>query len=152
MQTFDTNTAPLMENASELEPDFRIRVGFPSHSATGSASTATVLFELEPGARLATHTDSAEELLLVLEGTGEATVGDETGVLTAGPVAVVPALVPHAIRSVGESTLRVLGFFSSSTVVSTFEHPPFEGGPQVFVAGAPIELAAPLEEATTIAV
>ena len=32
---------------SELEPDFRIRVGFPSHSATGSASTATVLFELE---------------------------------------------------------------------------------------------------------
>ena len=55
------------------------RVGFPVHSATGTASTATVLFELDPGAELPIHTDSAEELLIIVQGTAEARVGDEVG-------------------------------------------------------------------------
>jgi len=41
----------------------------------------------------------------------------------------------------------VLGFFSAPTVVSTFDEPVAAGGPQVFVIGAPIQIAAPLEEA-----
>jgi hypothetical protein len=38
-------------------------------------------------------------------------------------MAVVPAMVPHALRNVGDETLRVVGFFSSSTVMSTFDQP-----------------------------
>jgi quercetin dioxygenase-like cupin family protein len=151
VQTFDLYSTPLMEVESELEPDFRIRVGFPIQSAAGTASTATVLFELEPGACLARHTDSAEELLFVLAGSGEASVGEETAPVSAGQVALVPAMVPHGVRNTGDSTLRVLGFFSSSTVVSAFERPVAEGGPQLFVVGAPMPLAVPLEEASTIA-
>src|SRR4051794_41533426 len=75
MQTFDIDTFNLMTMA----PGFR--VGFPIHSATGSASTATVLFELDPGAELGVHTDSAEELLVIVQGTGEARIGDEVGVV-----------------------------------------------------------------------
>ena len=56
-----------------------LRVNFPVHSATGTASTATVLFELDPGAELGVHTDSAEELLIILQGTAEARIGDEVG-------------------------------------------------------------------------
>ena len=40
----------------------------------------------------------------------------------------------------------MLGFFSAPTLVATFDEPVAPGGPQVFVIGAPIEIAAPLEE------
>src|SRR3954454_11716614 len=125
MQAFNTNTYPLIERAPGL------RVGFPVHSATGTASTATVLFELDPGAVLPVHCDSAEELLVILQGPGEARVGDEVGQISANQVAVVPPMAPHGLRNTGDEVLRVLGTFSASTVVSTFEQPIVEGGPHV---------------------
>ena len=123
-----------------------MRVAFPHSSAVGTASTATVYFELEPGSHLGSHQDSAEELLLVIEGEGEATVGDETVPATEGAILTVPAMVLHDIRNVGSGPLRVLGFFSASTVVATFDEPAAPDGPQVFVIGAPVRIAVPLGE------
>ena len=123
-----------------------LRVSFPFHSATGTASTAAVLFELDPGHELGVHTDSAEELLVVVQGTAEARVGDEVGRLNTHQVALVPPMVSHGLRNVGEGVLRVFGTFSSSTVVSTFEEPFEAGGPQVFVIGAPMPVALPVAE------
>jgi quercetin dioxygenase-like cupin family protein len=122
------------------------RVGFPLHSATGTASTATVLFELDPGAELPMHTDSAEELLVVVAGTAEARVDNEIGRLEAHQVALVRAMAPHGVRNIGDEVLRVLGTFSSSTVVSTFEEPFEPGGPRLFVIGAPMRVALALDE------
>jgi quercetin dioxygenase-like cupin family protein len=119
---------------------------FPIHSLTGAASTAAVMIELEPGAELPRHTDSAEELLIVLEGVAEATVGDEVGRLEPHQVALVPAMVPHGLRNVGHETLRVFGTFTSSTVVATFEQSMGPDCLQVFVIGAPAPIALPLEE------
>ena len=124
-----------------------LRVSFPLHSATGTASTATVLFELDPGVELPVHTDSAEELLIILQGTAEARVGDEVGRLDAHQVGLVPPMAPHGLRNIGEDVLRVLGTFSASTVVSTFEQPFEDGGPQVLVIGSPVPMGARLEEA-----
>jgi quercetin dioxygenase-like cupin family protein len=123
-----------------------LRVSFPLSSATGTASTATVLFELDPGVELPVHTDSAEELLVIVQGTAEARVGDEVGRLERHQVALVPPMAPHGVRNVGDDVLRVLGTFSSSTVVSTFEEPFEPGGPRVFVIGAPLPVALQLEE------
>jgi quercetin dioxygenase-like cupin family protein len=150
MHLVDLDSLDLVERTSELDPTIRVRVGFPHSSAVGTASTATVYFELEPGAHLGLHQDSAEELLLLLEGEGEATVGEETGRAEAGSVVTVPAMVPHDIRNVGDGPLRVLGFFSASTVVATFDEPPAPGGPQVFVIGAPIRVAVPLAEPVAV--
>jgi quercetin dioxygenase-like cupin family protein len=122
-----------------------LMVSFPFHSAMGTASTAAVWLTFEPGAELAEHCDSAEELLYAVEGAVEASVGGETGELRAGEVALVPAMVRHSIRNVGDTTARVLGFFSSSTNIATFTEPMGPGGPQVMAIGAPIPLAAPLE-------
>jgi quercetin dioxygenase-like cupin family protein len=119
---------------------------FPIQSAAGAASTATVMIEIEPGGELPRHTDSAEELLLVLEGVAEATIGDETGRLERHQVALVPAMEPHGLRNVGHETLRVFGTFSSSTVVATFEEPMGPDRLQVFVVGGPALIAVPLEE------
>jgi quercetin dioxygenase-like cupin family protein len=113
----------LMEVWYEDDPTMRLRVNFPFFLGTGTKSTAVVYFEIEPGYRLGTHTDSAEEILLILEGAAEVSLGDERGRLSAGEMALVPAMVPHGLRNVGEETVRVAGFFSSNVVVSTFDRP-----------------------------
>jgi quercetin dioxygenase-like cupin family protein len=128
---------------AELDDRGAMKVGFPLSSSTGTASTAVVLLEFEPGGELAVHTDSAEELLLVIEGTAEGTVGDEVGRVEAGDIVLVPALAPHGLRNIGDGLLRVVGFFSSSTNVAVFEKP-LPTGDQVVVIGAPQPMAAPL--------
>jgi len=140
MIVFDTDSFELTPMAPGL------RVSFPVHSANGTASTATVLFELDPGATLATHTDSAEELLVILQGTADAWIGDEVGRLEKNQVGLVPPMAPHGLTNIGDDVLRVLGTFSASTVVSTFEVPFGDDGPQVVVIGSPVILAGRLEE------
>lgn len=115
----------------EDDPTMRIKVNFPFFLGTGTKSTAVVYFEIEPGFRLGTHTDSAEEILLILQGEAEVSLGDEEGRLSAGEMALVPAMVPHGMRNVGDETVRVVGFFSSNVVVSTFDQPMMPFGQRV---------------------
>jgi quercetin dioxygenase-like cupin family protein len=122
--------------SSETDDTRRIRVDFPISSAVGAASTAVVYFELDPGEHTGMHTDSAEEIVLILSGTVEATVGAERGELAAGGLGLVPALVPHDVRNIGDETVRVVGFFSSGTVVSVFEDPLMPAGRRV--VGTPV--------------
>jgi quercetin dioxygenase-like cupin family protein len=121
----------LMEVWYEDDPTMRVKVNFPFFLGTGTKSTAVVYFEIEPGHRLGTHTDSAEEILLVLEGTAEVSLGEEQGRLSAGEMALVPAMEPHGLRNAGEDTVRVAGFFSSNVVVSTFDQPMMPFGQRV---------------------
>ena len=101
----------------------RLRVDFPISNSVGSESTAVVYFKIEPGHYLPTHTDSAEEILYIVTGTARAQVGDEEGIVRAGDLAVIPALVPHGLANIGEDTVEVVGFFSDSHIVSEFEAP-----------------------------
>jgi mannose-6-phosphate isomerase-like protein (cupin superfamily) len=146
MQTIDLSTVETMEIASALDPARRLRVAFPISSATGTAASASVYFELDSGTHVGVHTDSSEELLVILEGAGEGLVGDERARVRAGQVVVVPAMVRHDITNTGEGPLRVLGTFAGSTVVAAFEEPLAPGGPQVFVIGGPMPIMLPLEE------
>jgi quercetin dioxygenase-like cupin family protein len=121
----------LMEAWYEDDPTMRVKVNFPLFLGTGTKNTAVVYFELEPGHRLGRHTDSAEEILLVLDGMAEVSLGDEQGQISAGEMAVVPAMVPHGLRNVGDETARFVGFFSSNVVVSTFDQPLMPFGQRV---------------------
>jgi quercetin dioxygenase-like cupin family protein len=123
MQAVQIDELELFEGWSQSDTEMRVRAGFPISSGTGTKSTAVVYFELEPGEHLGSHTDSAEEILFIVAGKGEATIGDEHVTAEAGTLAVVPALVPHSVKNIGEETLRVVGFFSSSTVLSVFDEP-----------------------------
>jgi quercetin dioxygenase-like cupin family protein len=126
MQAIQTDRLELVAFSEASDPDNVVRAAWPIYRDTGAASTAVVLFELDPGMRLPTHTDSAEEVLVVLEGDVEATIGTERGRLAAGGMAVVPSMVEHGLRNVGETPARVAGVFPSNTVVAVFEHD-FEG-------------------------
>jgi quercetin dioxygenase-like cupin family protein len=129
----------LMEVWYENDPAVRSKVNFPFFLGTGTKNTAVVYFEIEPGYRLGTHTDSAEEILLILEGEAEVSLGDEQGRLSAGEIAVVPAMVPHGLRNVGDGRVRVAGFFSSNVIVSTFDQPMMSFGQRI--VGTPPVLA-----------
>jgi quercetin dioxygenase-like cupin family protein len=142
MQTVNLDLVQLEENTTSGGP---IRVAFPLHSAVGTQSTSAVLFELQPGSMLARHTDSAEEVLHVLDGEGEAEIGDERAFVRTGDVTVIPAMVAHSVRNVGRTPLRVLGVFSSSTVVATFDEPLAPDGPQVMVIGTPLPIGVALD-------
>jgi quercetin dioxygenase-like cupin family protein len=121
MQTVDINALKTFEAWYENDPEVRVRAEFPFTAATGNATTSMVYFEIEPGHRLGTHTDSAEEIVVVLQGTVEATLGDERGQLSAGGAVLIPAMVPHGVRNIGNETARCIGFFSAAGVESVFD-------------------------------
>lgn len=140
MQTADLNTLELGEAWYEHDPAMRIRVNFPFYAATGNEDSSVVYFEIEPGHYLGTHTDSAEEILLILAGTVEASLGDERGELAAGQMALIPAMVPHGVRNIGAEPARCVGFFAAATVVSTFDQPMMPFG-QAVVGTPPVAAA-----------
>jgi len=123
MQTADLSNLEMLDAWYEDDPAMRISVNFPFSAATGNESSAVVYFEIEPGRYLGTHTDSAEEILLILAGTVVASLGEETGRLAAGQAALIPAMVPHGLRNTGQETARCVGFFAAAMVESTFDRP-----------------------------
>ena len=92
MHTSDFNDLELLDAWYEQDPAMHIRVTFPFFAATGNERSSVVYFEIDPGHYLGTHTDSAEEIVLDLAGTVEARLGDETGRLSAGQAALIPAM------------------------------------------------------------
>jgi mannose-6-phosphate isomerase-like protein (cupin superfamily) len=56
----------------------------------------------------------------------------------AGDLAVIPAMVPHSLVNVGSEPVKVVGFFSESEIVSTFEEPMQPMGQAVLTQGAPV--------------
>jgi len=114
-------------NLNELEfhtgtiagnPEVEARFAFPMFWATGNASTAVLCVELDPGKGGPPHVDMPEEVLLVKQGEVEIKIGEERAVFGPGDLVLVPAMVPHAFRNVGETRARIVGFFSSNTVLA----------------------------------
>jgi quercetin dioxygenase-like cupin family protein len=121
MLTVQTQKLELTHYRSDEDDTRRIDADWPIHRDRGTTSTAVVYFELAPGKRLGTHRDSAEEVLVVLEGEVEAVVGDQRRRLAAGGMAVVPAMASHDVLCAGDVPAKVAGVFPSNTVVSVFE-------------------------------
>ena len=138
MQTASTPRLELNEAWLENDPRQRVRVAFPINKATGAEHTAVVYFEVAPGERLGSHTDSAEEILYIVAGEGLAELGDERGPVRAGDLAVIPAMVPHGIINTGTETLKVVGFFCESEITSEFEAPLQPMGQATVTMGVPV--------------
>lgn len=118
------NDLSVDEHWIEGESHKRLRAVFPLLGrGPENEESSVVYFELEPGNELEWHTDSAEELLFIVQGRLEVSVGDEKGIVEGPCFAIVPTLVPHGMRNVGSETAKVAGFFTSRYTVSEFEKP-----------------------------
>jgi quercetin dioxygenase-like cupin family protein len=127
MNAVNVNDLELQEVASATDPTVLTRFNFPVYAATGATNCAVVYFEVEPGKRLASHHDGAEEVLFIAQGEGIATIGNESGRVRAGDLAVIPAWVPHGVENTGDVTLKVVGFFGAATLTHLFAEPLFPG-------------------------
>jgi quercetin dioxygenase-like cupin family protein len=126
----------LTEYWCEGDPTLRGRLSLPMHTGNGAASCAVTYFEHEPGEHHGRHTDSAEEVVLVLNGEADMTAGDERMRLAADGIALVPATVPHDLRNAGQGRLLVVGFFSSAAVISHFDETLAPFGRSMLTLGA----------------
>ena len=71
------------------------------------------LNSFEPGQEHAPHAHAGQDkLYVVLEGSGEVQVGDQTEVLSAGDAAFAPSGVMHSIRNPGPHRLVVMAILS----------------------------------------
>jgi quercetin dioxygenase-like cupin family protein len=123
MTTVNLNELELNEFTAKEDALQHCLATFPLVGAHGSEKIATVYFELLPGENLGTHTDSAEELLVVLSGDVEITVNGEKELASDSSIALVPKLAPHDIRNRGTRKARVLGVFGGTNhIVATFEN------------------------------
>ena len=68
-----------------------------------------------PGYSTGTHSHPYMEVVTVIEGTGEAWIGDETTAAAIGPgtTIVAPPNTPHGFRNTGSSPLRTYGVHAS---------------------------------------
>jgi quercetin dioxygenase-like cupin family protein len=128
---------PLSQGWFDSDERVRFRAGFALHGGIGARSSSVVVIDLDPGAVLGEHTDSPEEVLLVLQGDVGITVGNVSTRAKHGQIVVVPPMTPHAIRNLGRVRARMLGFFPSATVVTEFAEPVQPLGHQVLFMGKP---------------
>jgi quercetin dioxygenase-like cupin family protein len=123
MTTANLDTAEMLEAWVEGDPSVRCKLGFLIGSHNGSTSSTSLLFEIAPGYAAPTHQDSADEIAVILQGSGEVTIGDQTVSVNAGDMALLPRMVPHGVRNAGQETMRILTFLPAATVANVFEKP-----------------------------
>ena len=108
------------------------RLAMPISAETGSPNTLVYL-EVDPGKRIAPHTHTADEVFVVLEGSGIVTAGEERWQAEAGAIAVAPAFVSHSWENTGSETLKLVGFLGANVLISEFEAPVAPFGTARFV-------------------
>lgn len=122
MKSINLNQLDLNEFVGVTDPKQRCKATFPLFGSNGASKLAAVYVELEQGDFLGNHVDSAEELLIVLEGKVQISVGKDLTLAEAGHIVVVPEMMTHNIMNTGSSKARVLGVFGGvNQIVATFE-------------------------------
>ena len=74
--TAQINEPDSVEFSAQAGPNIGPRLGLALSPANGTATTIVDTLDLAPGKRSDRHTHSIEEVVLVLGGTAEMTVGD----------------------------------------------------------------------------
>jgi quercetin dioxygenase-like cupin family protein len=130
--------APVLEELELAEfsvgddPSAQARLALPISAETGSASTVVYL-EVDPGKQIPPHTHSADEIFVVLQGTGIVTAGEDRWEASAGAMAVAPAFARHGWENTGSETLKLVGYLNSNVLITEFEEPVAPFGAASFV-------------------
>src|ERR1044071_1897979 len=110
------NTMAIVENQRAAEIPWRagyrrFTLAGPEQGVACSASLSVI----EPGAGAPTHFhNTADEVIIVLEGALEMWIGDERQLVGAEHTVSLPAGVPHGFRAVGPGPTRFLPFLPQS--------------------------------------
>ena len=75
-----------------------------------------IVEEIAPGDRIPLHTHPISEVIVILEGDPEVTLGDETRTLGPGGIVFIPAGTPHRTRNGTTSPVRIHAMFPSERI------------------------------------
>lgn len=75
-----------------------------------------IVEEIAPGDRIPLHTHPISEVIVILEGSAEVTLGDDTRHVDSGTVVFIPAGTPHGTRNVGTAPIRLHAMFPSEQI------------------------------------
>jgi quercetin dioxygenase-like cupin family protein len=132
MFAFQLNELKLDHESIENDSSQRWRSQLPLLEYPEIESFSVVYFEVDPGEELALHTHDADEIIVLLNGSGECRVGDETVQLSTYGMVFVPANAPHGIRNTGDEMTRVFGVFPTRSTDAVFDHPVMPHGVRIF--------------------
>ena len=75
-----------------------------------------IVEEIAPGDRIPLHTHPINEVIAILEGTPEVTLGEDTREVGPGTIVFIPAGTPHGTRNAGTSAIRLHAMFPSEQI------------------------------------
>lgn len=75
-----------------------------------------IVEEIPPGDRIPLHTHPINEVIVIVDGTPEVTLGAETRELAAGAVVFVPAGTPHRTRNATSAPVHLYAMFPSERI------------------------------------
>jgi quercetin dioxygenase-like cupin family protein len=117
----ETEGAPAVEVWQDYDPSMRFVAVFPVTQAQGTTSSTVAYYIFEPGRHSSLHSDNAEEVIYCADGSGEVFVSGKQVKLEPGEFVVIPQGVQHDIYAYGDVELRLLSFFPTAVVESTFQ-------------------------------
>ena len=70
-----------------------------SKIVTKNKNGSTTLFSFDKGQNLSEHTTPFDAIAMIIDGTCEITIANETNVLSEGQMIIMPANIPHALEA-----------------------------------------------------
>ena len=115
---------PRTEVWAEDEPAVKWAGAFAVYGGHGGATaSSTIVYEIEPGARLGWHTDATEETQYIIAGTGVLYMEDgSTYPVGPGSIFVLPTPIRHDLANTGTETLRAVAFFAAAMFTQNFDN------------------------------
>ena len=114
---------PAVEVWQDYDPSQRFVAVFPVTEDKGAVASTAGYYIFEPGRHSGLHADSAEELIYCADGVGEVFVSGKQVKLEPGEFVVIPEGVQHDVYAYGGTELRLLSYFPTAVVESTFQDP-----------------------------
>ena len=75
-----------------------------------------IVEEIAPGDRIPLHTHPINEVIVILEGSAEVTLGDDAKRVGPDSVVFIPAGTPHGTRNTGTTPIRLHAMFPSEQI------------------------------------
>jgi quercetin dioxygenase-like cupin family protein len=122
---------------NDYDPSMRFVSIFPVGEKEGAIASSVAYYIVEPGKHTGLHADNVEEVVFVAEGEGEVFVIGGTKKLEAGKFIVFPAGTDHDIYAYGNDALRLLSFFPTTEIQSTFQQEIYPVGGNVLSSKPP---------------
>ncbi len=130
---------------NDYDPSQRFVVIFPVGEEHGASASSVAYYIIEPGKHSGVHADNAEEIVFVAEGEGEVFSIGNIQPLEAGKFVVFPAGAEHDIYAKGAVALRLLSFFPTTEIISTFQQIVYPIGTTVLSSKPPRPLVTELD-------